>query len=235
MLTDDEIEALSDDPEEAFVQIARTARKKADANIYCDGDRSHTPFIIGFFSAIRAASNAYDMFEFDDMRMPDPGDHDILAQYERFAAQVDEYVLQLQFSRKRNLPRYSVALDEAAKVKIHALLNKIRAEIEAADLDDDKRNALFDKVAKLAEEVDKNRTSFQRTLADLMELAPIGETAGRIVARILGVYRDCKHEEDRVFKSLAPPKAKQLPPPTKPKKPLPRERFNQDLDDEIPF
>jgi hypothetical protein len=234
LLSDDEIATLSDDPDEAFIQVIRMARRKADAGVYADNE-SPTPYIVGYFGAVRAAGAAYEMDVLVDLRVPDPSDSDLLDQYHRINAQVDEFILQLQLVRRRNLPIYSVSLDAAAKTKIHHFIAQIREVIEAADLDADKRNALFDKLHDLALEVDKNRTAFQRTMSALMTIAPVAERAARIVAKILGVMRDAKEEEERVFKSVVAPKPKlKLPPPSKPKRPK-RETFNQDLDDEIPF
>lgn len=236
MLTDEDIDAVPEDAsdEEAFVILARTAQRKADSAVYSDDDRiSITPYVIDYFSAIRAAAHAYEMTELGDIEVPDPSDSDILQQYQRFQPRVQEFVLRLKLARKRNVPLYSVALDGAAKAKIHALLDQIRSEVDAADLDLDKKNALFDAISKLACEVDKNRTGFQRSLAYMMALMPIGDGVSRIVARILGLYNEQKSNEERVLKSLRPPRAKSaLPAPSRPKRPS---TISQDLEDEIPF
>lgn len=237
MLTDDDIDTIPDDAtdEEAFVILARAAQRKADPVVYDNDDRTdRVSYIIDYFGAIRAAAHAYEIAELGEIEVPDPNDPGIIQEYQRFQPRVQELILRLQLARKRNAPMYSVALDAEAKATIHALLDQIRAEVEAADLDLDKKNALFDAIAKLAAEVNKNRTGFQRSLAYMMALMPVGEGISRIVGRILGVYKDQKDNEEWLFKSLKPPRSKApLPPPTKPKKP--RETFSQNLDDEIPF
>ena len=127
MWNDDEIDQLpEEDDEAAFIQVMRLARSKADRGIddsaFSEGHDSR-PYIIGYFSAVRAAAKVYEVDALADLPSPDPADRDLLDQYHRLTAQVDEAVLQLQLMRKRNPRTYSVA-ERGRQAQPITLLNK---------------------------------------------------------------------------------------------------------------
>ena len=66
----------------------------------------------------------------------------------------------------------SAGFTEERKTKLHALIEKIRGEVDQSDAQQDKKDKIFNILSVLAKEVSKDRTGFGR-FADLAR-APVG-------------------------------------------------------------
>jgi hypothetical protein len=156
--------------------------------------------------------------------------------YQNFSKRVKHYRTRLEIRHGRRVQGYSVRFDGPTKTKVHHLLAQIRAVFSKLEVDEQKREALFSKLADLEAEVDRNRTRFDAYAALAIEVADVtGEVVGRsrilevldAVARLFGVAK----------KDEAP---RQLPAPTKPKqiehrRPSANQKRTETEDDDIPF
>jgi hypothetical protein len=155
--------------------------------------------------------------------------------------------------RIRNAPRIrknSVGLDGNTKTKIHHHITQIRSAIEAAELPNDKRDALYSKLNNFAVEVDKARTGLEAGMAFYIAICDgIGqgfkklEPARRWIDSIAALLGRAKEVEDSLRPSLpSPTERKQLEPPRL-KLPSPQQELQErqqrlpitELDDDIPF
>ena len=152
------------------------------------------------------------------------------SEFEYFRRTVDAYIVRMSIRRSRSYRELSVGLSPIQKEKIHKLTARIRAEVDSSEASNEKKEAIFSILSKLALEVDQQRTKFGR-FTDLMRgLVGISkETAEEGVApwiklmmQILGVVDDAKEAEPRLPK---PEEIKRIEPP--------REIKNDD--DVIPF
>jgi hypothetical protein len=147
-----------------------------------------------------------------------------------------------------NAPRVrknSVGLDGNTKIKIYHYVSQIRNAIEAAELPDSKRDALYSKLNIFVSEVDKVRTGLEAGMAVYIAICDgIGqgfkklEPARRWVDSIAALLGRAKEVEDSLRPSLPPPlERKRLEPPQLklPSPAEPQPRPIHDLDDDIPF
>ena len=74
---------------------------------------------------------------------------------------VDGYCTEILIQNAQLRKNVSVALDSATKQKIHHYILQIKACVEESDLEEQKKNALYNKLNDFSKEVDKSRTSLQ--------------------------------------------------------------------------
>jgi hypothetical protein len=149
------------------------------------------------------------------------------AGFRELIAKVDRHCTRIRITQGRRNRGFSIAFDTNAKRKIAPLLSQIKEIVDAAEIDDRKRESLYARIAALQAEVDKARTRFETFAAYFIETAGIvGEVAIRLepltnaVAKIFGV---AKSREDATPALPKPPEPRKLPAP------------DPDIDDEIPF
>lgn len=162
--------------------------------------------------------------------------------FQRFYLAANRIVLEIQMTRAKRTRRYSVELDADAKTRIHSLISNIRQVVEASELDERKRTELLDKLSAFAAEVDRARLRLDIWMDTLLTVSStVGKAAknltplARFASEITDIVALAKEQfESRV--ALSPKKERvRIGPPLKKAMNGPRERFNQDLDDEIPF
>jgi len=137
-----------------------------------------------------------------------------------FLRAVDNVIVQMRIANSRNRNAMSVGLTEAQKTKIHHFNEKIRVEVGSSTAPDAKKEKLYEILAKLAQEVSKSRTRYER-FADLARsLAGLSADVEREGARpwwpwfekIMGLLDDAKEAEPKLPK---PPEIRKIEPPRK--------------------
>ncbi len=153
-----------------------------------------------------------------------------------FLRDVDNIIIQMRIHNSRRAKAMSVGLSPEQKTKIHALIEKIRREIEVSAASVGKKEKLYTIISNLAEEVSKARTGLER-FGDLArglsgiskEVAQEGaEPWWKWFKAAMGIVDEAKETEPQLPK---PPEVKRIEPP---RKELPKPS-RADLDDEIPF
>jgi hypothetical protein len=240
MITDAEMEELPADPELAFVAVEKILRDKiykieAEAR---NNDFNPDQDRLGYMTRVLAAARTYDIEALSELNVPRMSRDGIYDEYLQFQNDVDFVTMQIRLNAIRLNREGSIGLDPNSKTKIHHFIQQIRDEIEKADLDVGKKDALFAALNTFAKEVDRARTRMQVTMAlwltfatgvgaGFEKLKPVRDMLDSI-ARVMG---NAKALEDHYTKQLPKPaERKRIEPPPPPPKELPRP-----IDDEITF
>jgi hypothetical protein len=215
----DPYENLSEDDHVAFLQLEKEFRNELEMGQ--EEQNSHWSYITAdYMNKTLAAADALGIDALSGFIVNTRDDDEHNANFNDFLRAVDNVIIQMRIgnSRARNL--MSVGLTEAQKTKIHHFVEKIRGEVEASTAPDAKKEKLYDILAKLAQEVSKARTKYER-FADLARsLAGLSADVEREGARpwwpwfekIMGLLDDAKEAEPKLPK---PPEIKKIEPPLK--------------------
>ncbi|ANB34675.1 hypothetical protein M2324_003796 [Rhodovulum sulfidophilum] len=233
----DPYENLSEDNHVAFLQLEKEFRNELEA-AQEDQNSSWSYIAADYMNKTLAAAYALDVDALSgfSVNTRDNNEH-----FNDFLRAVDNVIIQMRIANSRSRNAMSVGLTEAQKTKIHHFIEKIRREVDSSSAPDSKKDKLYDILAKLAQEVSKARTRYER-FADLARsLAGLSADVEREGARpwwpwfekIMGVLDDAKEAEPSLPK---PPEIKKIEPPRK-ELPKPDAGYGggRDLDDEIPF
>lgn len=233
MITDEEIQDLpTDDPEMAFVRFEAIVRERAQEAMSHERDSS-TEYELEYLNKVIGAAQHFGIEIVGDLQLPKWGDSDIYSRYRQLLSDVDKFTVQVRLRHFTEAKRFSVALDAAAKTKIHHFIDHLREAIAELDISQEKRDELLAKLNDFAKAVDKSRTPMQEFSAMLLAFWNAVEPGRKWIDSIANVMAEARALEEAVRPRLAPAKAKlQI---TDQKKRPKRESFEQDLDDEIPF
>jgi hypothetical protein len=216
MITDDELDDLSDDDEIAFVQyeaiVRRSMERLRDSNSW-DAERSYATHMIAFVDSRPTEFN---------FTKPPYGDSDFGEWFTGFLQAIDTVKASLRLKhaarKKRNVSVLSLSLE--FKTQIGGHLTAIRKIVFEADhLPESKRDALIRRIDNLQHEVDRERTKTDAAMALWLELTsaiskgatnldPAIDRLTRIV-KVLSLQKD----ESEIKAIKGPSKPKQLAPP----------------------
>jgi hypothetical protein len=223
---------LPDDPELAFVNLVAQFDQQREARITSSEERSDTSiFLLDYMNDVVGAANALHIEIFDDWDMPENA-RAIYDMYRDFSLRTKRYVLEVQIRHARVGRHYSVGLNVATKARIRNLVEKVKEELEKLDIDEHKHNALFNKLNKFLEEVDRERTRYDAAMD--MTLAIIG-----VVDKASSPIIDLLDSVTRLLAQAKSAEPLELPPQRNrkkiegPRKQLPKPKA--DMDDDIPF
>jgi hypothetical protein len=242
MITDDEIEQLPEQSEDAFVEFEKIVRKRINDKIHEDAQEqwgNSDVYYLEYINEVSAAAREYDIEGLRNWKVPQVGYPNLYQEYLQFTHEVDGFTTQIRLRRAKRNRRNSVGLDGNTKTKIHQYIQKIRTVLNKFELPQPKRDALFNKLDAFALEVDKSRTNLQ-SVADvyLTVCTVIGEgfnklePVRRFIDSIAALMGKAKETEDSLRTLPSPTNQlefplKQLEPP---------DTNGQSLDDEdIPF
>ncbi|WP_157815011.1 hypothetical protein [Sagittula sp. P11] len=236
----DPYEEISEDNHVAFLQLEREFRQQLH-NAQEDQKSNWAYETADYMNKTLAAATALEIDALSGFSVNTRDTDEHSENFDEFLRAVDNVIVQMRIANSRNRSAMSVGLTEAQKTKIHHFIEKIRGEVESSTAPDAKKEKLYDILAKLAQEVSKARTRFER-FADLARsLAGLSADVEREGARpwwpwfekIMGLLDDAKEAEPKLPK---PPETKKIEPPRK-ELPKPDGGYGsgRDLDDEIPF
>lgn len=245
-MDDNPFDDLPDDPDAAFVAVERGQRGRYErAQELAENWDQVKVAQLEYMTTVHAAASVCEIESIAEYELhcTDHGSFDY--NFGRFYLAANRIVLEIQMTRAKRTRRYSVELDADAKTRIHSLIGNIRQVVEAAsDLEERKRTELLEKLNAFAAEVDRARLRLDIWMDTVLTVSStVGKAAknltplGRFVSEITDIVAVAKEKFE--LHALPPKKERvRIPPPLKPAKKVangPRESFNQDLDDEIPF
>lgn len=220
----DYFDELPSDPEAAFIFLE--ARFRADLEQIAPSDVSDFDLQTYISQTLGAAGalgiealSAYQDTPIDQI------------EHAPFQHAVTKLITQLHIRKSTNRRILSAGFTEEQKTKLHALIEKIRGEVDQSDAHQDKKDKIFNILSVLAKEVSKDRTGFGR-FADLARaLAGLSKEVEKEGAQpwwkwfklAMGVVDDAKEKEPA------------LPAPEEPKRIEPPKKQLSKPDDEIPF
>lgn len=226
----DYFDDLPSDPEAAFVFLE--ARFRTDLEKQFENGNSNDFDVQTYISQTLGAADALGIEALSAYQ----GIAIEQIEYAPFQHSVTKLITQLHIRNSVNRRTLSAGFSEEQKTKLHALIEKIRSEVDQSDAQQDKKDKIFNILSVLAKEVSKDRTGFGR-FADLARaLAGLSKEVEREGAQpwwkwyklAMGIVDDAKEKEPAL---PSPEEPKRIEPPRKQlEKPKSR-----DLDDEIPF
>jgi hypothetical protein len=229
MSVDNLYENLPEDPEQAFLILEKHFRDEcADRVAKAHENENVHVYYVDYIAQVLAAITELGVAAEFDQRVPVIASVDYDT-YLNFSKDVKHYRTILEIRHGRRVQGYSVRFDETTKEKVRHHLKQLRGIFDKLEVDESKREVLFEKLNELEQEVDRDRTRFDR-FADLaIETAGvIGEAAER--SKVLNVLDAIA----RVFWGAKTEEKKRLPPPVPPKRIAPPPK-RDDMNDEIPF
>jgi len=239
-ISDEEIEALPEDPIAKFIGIERIVRARyEEALARLDDNQSAVPLSRRYMSIVLPAAHEYGIEALQDWQQPALGDG--WEVYDRFLADVDFCLTPLRLRHGARAKQYSVAFDAAAKMKLRHLLDEFRGMVDKLEVSVTKKDRLHARINALQIELERERTRYEALAALVIEAADdAGEAAKRLepvvqlAERIAGVFGGAKRTEDAQAQLPKPEEKKRIEGPARPngKKPS---AFDKPFDDEIPF
>lgn len=239
MITDEQLDDLPDEPDEAICYLVEALRKsvreyesheRRDWEIEREYVNLVRGFLIEFEIDIGGLSN-------DE---PPVDDGDFGAYYRYLNVVVDQYVasarIRMAMRRKRDL----IPLTAGTKARIQKHIQNIRDILHRLDIPIDKKEQILDKLNQLSSAVDKERTNVRRILDVALEVADTGDEISKKfdgirkhVDSITGLLAEARKFKEKVL-GIGSRKPKQLEAPKK-QLPAPDSNLDNDLDDDIPF
>ena len=221
---------LSDDPEEAFLQLEEKFREDCGVLVAnAHEDTNLNIYFVDYIAQVLGAIEALDLKSAFASEVPQIESVDYNT-YLNFSKDVKHYTTQIHIRRARRVQGFSVRFDSAAKTKIHHFVAQIREFLQKLELDTNKKDSLLTKLNVFAADVDRERTRLEAWGNIAIEVAGIaGDAAEKLepvrkwldsIARVIwGVQTEARP-------SLPGPKEqKRIEPP----------RVRPTPDDEIPF
>lgn len=233
------------DPQMAFATLETRFRKALETNLEnSQSSEAYNSYIIEYMNHTIAAARFLELDILQEWSVPSRNTSDLNEKYHAFITEFDYYKVQIRLAQLRTSVAYSVGLSGADKVKMHFYVEQMKGIIDAANLTQEKRHELYDKLNKFLKAVDQNRAPWER-LGDLVvgfstvtgESLEKLEPARKWIDSIAKLMGHNKEIEDSLPQLPRPPlkkiehKPEEAPVVTK--KPAVAKR--DDLDDEIPF
>lgn len=242
MAANDPFSNLPDDPEIAFIELEKQFRAELNEKLEnSESGSAGDSYYLEYINRTLASARALKLDILREWEVPSH-ENNLWSEFRRFSTDVDHYLIQIKILHGRRNREYSVGLDAPTKQKIRHHLSQIKEAIDPLGLPQAKKETLYAKINALADEVDRDRTRFEKWASLSIEMATtVGEVAqlARVrelidsVAKLLGFAKDAENSRPSLpppheAKRLAPPRRQLSPPEKRPSK-------VKDLDDEIPF
>jgi chromosome segregation ATPase len=240
-ITDDELDQLPDDPLLRFVGIEKIVRERYEAAANrLDQEDTGVHLMRRYMSLVLPAAKRYNVPGLQEWRRPSTSE-DSWEYYSGFFADVDYATTDIRLQRAERLKISSVKLDAATKIKLRHLTTEIRETVDKLDVSVRKKERLYERLAELDAEINRDRTRYEAIAAMLIEACDdAGEAAKRLepvvrlVERVGAAIGVAKRDEDAQARLPPPADRKRIEDKTvKPK--TNGGNFDKQLDDEIPF
>ena len=250
LITIEEMDALPDDPQEAFVMFEGICRRRMNAYIANIGQNDQTDangIRTEYMTRIGAAAAAYGVVEIAESYYTDFNISDFSILYRKAVA----VATRLNIEKRQRQRGSVVALPDGTKARLRVHLEELRKAVEASDLEGKRKKILTAKLDAFGKELDREKANLTVILAAVSIVAAgINQTIGGVnklqkvvidmpktieaISVLLG--KESLSEQEQA--SLpAPPVVKALPPPggRRASQARPPSAFDSDLDDDVPF
>lgn len=242
---DDEYADIPDDPQLAFVYLESHYKAAMNRDIAeAENNSSCEAFYIQYINKTTAAARVLDLDILQNWAAPSRSDNNIWNDYVDFCTHVEHYIEQIKIYHARRRRQYSVAFDGTTKAKIRHLLGQVKEIVDRLEVEERKREALYNGINTLLSEVDRNRTRFEAYACLAIEAAAVGDKAVTPITKLLdsiaGLFGKAKDAENAVPQLPSPPPIKRIEGPKadneKPQNTAPSGwESPANLDDDIPF
>lgn len=239
------VAAGESNPNMAFVRLETRFRKVLEDNLESSQNNySYGAAISEYMNHTLAVAHYFSLDFLDYFEVPDPNKQGIGDTYQRFTTLVDAFKVRVQLESIRSPLEFSVGLSNADKDKLRFYVEQMKPIIDAANLTEQKRDALYDKLNKFLEEVDRNRAPWTRFGDIVIYMASIGgEAIEKLeparkwidsIANLLGHNKEIENSQPKLPKPQ-PKKIEDQRPKSIQQPPKKTAQRRGDMDDEIPF
>lgn len=170
---------LPNDPEAAFIEVEKRCKEGLSNEIEKNEGNSNSILLQKYMREIHAAASVYNIQAISRIDVPLPRNFQI-PDFTDFVAAVEHVVFQIQL-RQARYKTNTVHLHTDTKDIIRGYIADIRVVLDQAEIEDAKKESLFDKLNIFQKELDRNRTSSQALGAFWIETCGyIGEGAKQL-------------------------------------------------------
>jgi hypothetical protein len=239
-MTEDEIyQNLPDDPHLAFVHLEQFYRGKYEemASELDNGNAINFQQMT-YLNKVIAAAKIFEIPAIQDYELPE-NDRNLWEFANVFTRDIESLIVQIRISSNKKFKQFSVALSPTEKAKARHFIDQLDILVDSSDCEQDKKQAIKNKLKELRAEIDADRTRFDRITDKIRSIARLSgdveregaEPWWKWVKALLGVVDESKEKESQTSLPSTFEK-KRLEPP---RKQLPSFSRTRDLDDEVPF
>jgi len=234
-LTDEDFDDLPDDDGEAFAKLESISRSRLMA---CERDQNdNLPFeeIMGYMNEVAALAAQFDIPDITYERDP----NSVFSAFGDFTRRVEFRTVQIRAQRARRDRRNSIAISGPGRERIQHYIERLKAEIEAANIPEKRKRALMEKVADFEAELAKKRFNLAQAM---MVVALVAASANDLGGAFDGVSKIVQSISEAIgTEKLEDEERQRLLPPREPFKAIPDMRptpatasFDMS-DDQVPF
>lgn len=233
-LNDQDFEDLPDDDGEAFAKLEAISRDRL-LMLQRDG-HDNLPYeeIMGYMNEVSALAAQFDIPDISYEREP----NNVLVEFGDFTRRVEFRTVQIRAQRARRDRRNSVAISGAGRERIQHHIERLKAEIEAADIPEKRKRTLLEKIAEFEAELAKKRFNLAQAM---MVVALVAATANDFGGAYEGITKIVHAISEALGEEKLEDENRQLLlPPREPFKAIPDMRqqvavVSIDADDDVPF
>lgn len=235
-LLDADYEDLPDNDHDAFVSLETLSRQRMHDE---EADQNGNFSFYAVMRYMNEVSALAQQFEIPGITYQDSGDN-YHEEYGRFTRAVEFQTAQIRVQRARRLRRNSVEISGANRERIQKLLERLKAEVQGADIPEKRKQGLLDRIGDFETELSKKRFDVAKAM---MVVALAAAAANDFV----GVFKEAPKLTESIIRMLGSEQVRQeeiqqLIPRSAPLKALEDQRpqneprlFDTDLDDDVPF
>jgi len=234
-LKDEDFYDLPEDDGEAFAKLEAVSRSRL---LECGRDRDdNLPYdmLMGYMNEVSALADEYKIPDISYDRQA----NNIQWEFADFTRLVEFRTVQIRAQRARRDRRNSVAISGPGRERIQHHIERLKAEIEAADIPEKRKRALKEKIADFEAELAKKRFNLAQAM---MLVALVAASANDLGGAFDGVAKIVHSISEAIgTEKLADEERQHLLPPREPFKAIPDLRRSVPTtsfdmsDDEVPF
>jgi hypothetical protein len=232
-------ENLPDDPGMAFVKLEGLFRQKFEqATRDIDSNNEYNFHLTTYLVEVIAAAEELQISGVNNYELPND-ENDLWEFSKQVRREIGSLIVKIRISNGQNVRRYSVSLSLIEKQKARHFIDQIDRLVDEASCSEEKKEAIRKKLAELRQEIDQDRTRFDRFADKIRALARLSgdveregaEPWWKWVKALFGVVDEAKENEPK--QTLPRPSGQKRVEP--PRKQLSDFSKSNDLDDEVPF
>jgi len=235
-LTNDDYDDLPSDDWEAFAKLEAISRDRLYSVERFQDDISFED-MLRYMNEVSALA---DQFEVSDISYDAQPEGHYSYEFARFTRAVDYRLAQIRVRRARRNQRDSVAITGATREKIQHYLERLKSEINAADIPQKRKKSLLEKIAEFEAELVKKRVNLAAIMTVVALVSSVvhdnAETlieSPKLVQSISALFGTAKIEEEEAAPKLPKPEPFKAIPDLR-QKPVVKALPDAD-DDDIPF
>lgn len=244
-----DIDALSADPEVAFVQFEAICRQSLEEILASLGQNDDwTAPQLRYMARVASAARSYGITGWDELTVPDPHHFEYL-QFRAFEHDVTQLVTGLQIRKAQERKVDGVKLPASRAADIAKYVEVLRRRIEVSDFDEKKKAVLYKKLEALrAELTGSRRADLSKTMVIIASIVTtLNQTEAALIklpdaiAAVMKVIGQVKDDEEAEKAHQAALAAAAKPKAIEDKRLKMQSRssdegtFATSIDDDIPF